>query len=290
MQDKKGQYHGNHHAEFIDRRHREASPAGARDNSTARTNRWRSRTGSGTPASGPDLTDPPAVPVTKTIPHAITSTTAVADSRGKVAVHSRRSRSSPEWRLPPRSTADNSANTIHMEPFPLLWQTFGNPAFFSQTHFAFLTLIIHLKIDAGRKTVVPQSGRKGLWPDNRFSMNPALPNSLYHSAARPDSMRAFVGGATRIFRIFPNDVIIPQRRPTGFYASLCWRRPVKKNRIFPKRRYTIAPPVRILCEPLLAAQSKIFRIFPNDIIPQRRPAGFYASLCWRRSRALSHFS
>ena len=43
--------------------------------------------------------------------------------------------------------------------------------------------------------MVPQSGRKGLWPDNRFSMNPALPDSLYHSAAQPDSMRAFVGGA-----------------------------------------------------------------------------------------------
>ena len=48
--------------------------------------------------------------------------------------------------------------------------------------------------------MVPQSGRKGLWPDNRFSMNPALPDSLYHSAAQPDSMRALPGGAIEKYR------------------------------------------------------------------------------------------
>ncbi len=48
--------------------------------------------------------------------------------------------------------------------------------------------------------MVPQSGRKEFQSDNRFWMNPALPDSLYHSAARPE------------------------RRSTGFYASLCWRR------------------------------------------------------------------
>ena len=43
--------------------------------------------------------------------------------------------------------------------------------------------------------MVPQSGRKDFQSDNRFSMNPALPDSLYHSAAQPDSMLAFSGGA-----------------------------------------------------------------------------------------------
>ena len=52
--------------------------------------------------------------------------------------------------------------------------------------------------------MVPQSGRKGLWPDNRFSMNPAKPDSLYHSAARPGSVRAFVSGTTeKCFCISP---------------------------------------------------------------------------------------
>ena len=52
--------------------------------------------------------------------------------------------------------------------------------------------------------MVPQGGRKGLWPDNRFSMNPALPDSLYHSAARLGSIPAFVCGATeKCSRISP---------------------------------------------------------------------------------------
>ena len=51
--------------------------------------------------------------------------------------------------------------------------------------------------------MVPQSGRKGLWPDKRFSMNPALPDSLYHNAAQPISIPAFPGGATeKCYRIF----------------------------------------------------------------------------------------
>ena len=43
--------------------------------------------------------------------------------------------------------------------------------------------------------MMPQSGRKGLWPDNRFSMNPALPDSLCHGAAQPGSVPALPGGA-----------------------------------------------------------------------------------------------
>ncbi len=52
--------------------------------------------------------------------------------------------------------------------------------------------------------MVPQSGRKDFQSDNRFSMNPALPDSLYHSAAQPNSMRTFSGGATeKCCRISP---------------------------------------------------------------------------------------
>ncbi len=56
--------------------------------------------------------------------------------------------------------------------------------------------------------MVPQSGRKDFQSDNRFSMNPALPDSLYHSAAQPNSMRTFSGGATKnAVAFFPDDII-----------------------------------------------------------------------------------
>ncbi len=56
--------------------------------------------------------------------------------------------------------------------------------------------------------MVPQSGRKGLWPNNRFSMNLALPDSLYHSAAQPEALSAFSGGATKnAVAFFPDDII-----------------------------------------------------------------------------------
>ena len=56
--------------------------------------------------------------------------------------------------------------------------------------------------------MVPQSGRKDFQSDNRFSMNPALPDSLYHSAARIGFVRAFVGGAMKnAVAFFPNNII-----------------------------------------------------------------------------------
>ena len=87
--------------------------------------------------------------------------------------------------------------------------------------------------------MVPQSGRKEFQSDNRFWMNPALPDSLYHSAAQPDSMLAFSGGAIENAYAFSHH---------------CY--------------YTIAPPSRHLCEPFPAAQSKMpVGIFPDGIIP-----------------------
>ena len=56
--------------------------------------------------------------------------------------------------------------------------------------------------------MVPQSGRKGLWPNNRFSMNLALPDSLYRSAAQPEALSAFSGGATKNAVAFFSDDII----------------------------------------------------------------------------------
>ena len=54
--------------------------------------------------------------------------------------------------------------------------------------------------------MVPQSGGRGLWPDNRFSMNPALPDSLYHSAAQPNAILSFSGGAIEnACRYFPKE-------------------------------------------------------------------------------------
>ena len=56
--------------------------------------------------------------------------------------------------------------------------------------------------------MVPQSGRKDFQSDNRFSMNPALPDSLYHSAAQPEALSAFSGGATKnAVAFFPDDII-----------------------------------------------------------------------------------
>ena len=83
--------------------------------------------------------------------------------------------------------------------------------------------------------------------------------------------------------------IIPQRRPAGFYASLCWRRRSHLSH-FPKRRYTTAPPDRILCEPLLAAQSKMLSHFPKrqyTIAPPDRV--LCEPLLAAQSKMLSHF-
>ncbi len=92
--------------------------------------------------------------------------------------------------------------------------------------------------------MVPQSGRKDFQSDNRFSMNPALPDSLYHSAAQPNSMRTFSGGATE-----------------------------KCCRISPKRHYTIAPPSRVLYVPFPAALLRNAVAFLlNDIIPDNLQA------------------
>ena len=108
------------------------------------------------------------------------------------------------------------------------------------THFPTVAIIPY-KVDAEEKNDGAAKRRKGLWPANRFSMNPALPDSSYHSAAQPTSMQAFPGGAIE---------------------NAC--------RHFPEQHYTIAPPGWVLCEPLLAALPRnAFAFLLNDIIPQK---------------------
>ena len=116
--------------------------------------------------------------------------------------------------------------------------------------------------------MVPQSGRKGLWPDNRFSMNPALPDSLYHSAARIGFVRAFVcGAAEKCCRIFPEShYTIETTGLQRIYRTGPRRRKQEKRSATNVRRLFIHPAA-------LHSTEKLFRKSGKkcDCHPQKKP-------------------